>query len=448
MKFNPAIVISKLLDNKKFLAVFSLVIAIVFWLVIEIAENPSRDVTVTDVPVILVEQKDDNGNSLNPIGNYVDKVTVTVTGPGYIVGTIGKEDITISVKPEKPIVEAGDYILRLSASVNADDCKAVVNFESIKVYYDYQKDVNVAITVDDSDFKKFETTDSKVKRSILKNNFDGTELTTLTVSGPSKEVDKIARVDVRPDLSTLNTNNLTFMTTTFESIVEFYDAAGKKLDSSLFKYNTDTSVRCVVHKTASVKLRPTFTNLPSYFTQNSSELKYSLSAYNEISGKYDAVTEINLEGPVDVINRLVETGLELEPIDFANVRPGKTSFNIALSLPDEVVNVDMVENIRVSLNLGAISVKTVEIDPSDIKFVGLDQKFTASTSYAKKIKIQICGISSAINAVNTNNISVSVDCTAITTATVETKPLVVAVSINAKAWAVSIEPVEISITVK
>ena len=64
MKFNPTAFITKLFDNKKFLIAFSVVLAVIFWLVIEITENPSRDVVLSGVPITLTQQTDDNDNIL------------------------------------------------------------------------------------------------------------------------------------------------------------------------------------------------------------------------------------------------------------------------------------------------------------------------------------------------------------------------------------------------
>lgn len=446
MNLNFSKNLSRLFDNKKFLAVFSIVVAVVFWLVIEIAENPSRDVTVSEVPVTLIEKQDDNEKTLVPVGEYSDKVTVIVKGPGYIVGTVSKDDISVSVKSYKDVEKPGTYTLSLEATVNKSGCTAEPSPNFIQVQYDYISEAEIPVEVDVSEFV-FSATDREVGRSVLKNNSDDAELSTLHISGPSEVVSKVAKVVVKPlsggaafEEKTTNFDNKELV---------FYDQFDQAVeDASLLVYNTDTYVRVVVYKTAEVPLKPTFTNLPAYYSSTNSGLpKYKLRIYDEIKNKYQTVSSVTVKGPVDTVDSLLTKGLELAPIDFSKVKSGNTKFNVSFVLADGVSVVDGTEEITVALDLGTLTTKTVTIEPSNIKFTGLAQGFTVGTSYKKGIKVVLCGRSAALSKVSASDITISVDCSSITVATVETKALKVTVAASVEAWATSSDPTEISITV-
>lgn len=446
MKFDFIKKIRKLFDNKKFLVAFSIAIAIVFWLVIEITENPSRDITLSDVPVTLIEKQDDNNNKLVPVGDYSDKVTVIVSGPGYIVGTVSKDDVTVSVKSYRDVEKTGIYTLTLEASVNKSGCTAVPSPNFIQVKYDYIVEADIPVEVDVSEFKFTTVTDRKIGRSVLKSEADGAELPTLKISGPSELVSTVSKVVVKPDQKL---NPFAEETINYDSYeATFYDQLGNVIeDSSQLSYNTDTYVRVVVYKTAEVALKPTFSNLPQYYVEKGTLPKYSLSVLNEATNKYEGIATVTVQGPVETVQSLLDNGLSLSAIDFTKVTKGNTKFNVSFVLGDGVSVVDGTEEITVALNLGTLSKRTFTIDPGKIQFYNLNSGMTATTSYKKPITVTLCGKYSALNSIKAEDIQLIIDCADITTASVNTKTLTVKLKGSVEAWAVLVNPVDINVTV-
>lgn len=450
MKFSPMKFLSKLFDNKKFLVAFSICLAIVFWLVIEITENPSRDIVLSGVPITLAEQTDDNENVLAPVGEYNKEVTVTVSGPGYLVGTVTKDDVTVTVSSYAEVTKPGSYVLNLTASTSKNGCTiSKISPSYVQVTYDFDTSADIPVEIDTTEFQQYVNTDCEIYKSSLKNNSDGAEITALTVTGPSEKVGSIEKVVIKPDLTTAEGGQVGSVTSNFKGNTVFYDAAGNEVDALGLTYNLDTYVRIVVYKTADVKLVPTFSNLPDYFKNGESGLPpYTLKVYDELQKKYETVTEVTVKGPIDTIDGLVVSGLQLSPIDFSKVTPNTKSFNVSFVLAEGVEVVDGTEEVTVTLDLGTLRTKTVTVQPSAIKFQGLPANLTASSSYKMGIKVVVCGKYAVIRNINANNISVVVDCTGITAATVETKPLKVSVSGGAEAWINSCDPAEVSVTIK
>lgn len=446
-KYNPMVILGKLFDNKKFLVGFSIVCALVFWLVIDISENPTREVTVSNIPVVVADCDDDNGNTLSVVSEYTDKVSVTVSGPGYIVGNVSRNDVSVTVSSYADVTKPGTYVLVLNATTSRNGCTvSKISPSYVQVVYDYEASADIPVEVDIGMLQPFIENDCEIYKSSLKNNSDGTEITSLNVSGPSEVLSSISKVIVRP---TIETNSNPSVTHNYKPMLTFYDMMGNPVDSSQLVYNNDTYLRVVVYKTAEVKLVPSFTNMPQCFTGTQNGMpSYTVSIYNESSKANEKISSVNVKGPVDDVNELISSGLKLAPIDFTEVRPGKTSFNVSFVLADGVQVVDGIEEVTVSLDLGYLTTKTVYIQPSSIVYKNLAPGLTASTSYKKSVKIVICGKSAVLKKINAENISVWVDCSGISTATIETKSLKVDLPSDLEVWVNSCEPTGVSVTVK
>ena len=448
MSFHPLKFIRRLFDNKKFLVAFSLVCAVIFWLVIDITENPIREVTISDIQITVSNQRDDNGTELKVVSEYDDHLSVTVSGPGYIVSTVQKEDIIVTVKPSTDVNKPGTYTLDISATVNVTDCSVVkISQPYITVVYDYDTAAEVPVEINTAAFQQLLPQDREIFRSFLKNNADGAELSNLKVTGPSEVIGLIEKAVVTPTVP----DDTTPESHSFEGTPVFFDKSGKVVDASQLVYNTDTVVRVIVYKVTDVPLKPTFTNLPLCYSSLEGGLPYyELKRYNGNARANETLTHVKVRGPVEVMDELVKTGLSLSPIDFMQVNADNTSFNVSFVLENGVEIVDGTEEIIVKLNLGSLRTTTVEIDAKNIKFIGLPEGLSASSSLTKPIKVTVCYDRNKTTATKAKNgIVLQVDCSGVTNASSVTKPIMVTTSSkDVYAWATSITPNETTLVVK
>ncbi len=435
INLNPVSWISKLFDNKKFLVAFSIICAIVFWLIIDITENPSRDITFSEIPVSLSEQKDDDENVLIPIGEYTRSVKVTVNGPGYIVSTVSKDDITVSVKSYSEVSEPGTYVLTLSATVDKNDCEVVsISPSYIQVVYDYNVTKDIPIEIDASEYLA-----EGCEMDALKSKFKGgeSEITTLTVTGPSEFVSPIEKVVVKPVLAT---GTLLAETQTINNFkLEFFDALGNRVDSSMLEYDVaGHSLRVVVLKRATVNIVPTFVNTPAYYMQSESGIpNFKLFRNDERTKAKTEITQVEVKGPADKINYLIENGLKLEPIDFETINNtnGRTVVR-SFILEKDVEVIDGTESIIVELDFdGNLSTsKEFSINPADIKLINKGDS-NMQVNYTGTIKVKLCGNAADIKKIKVSDITLTVDCSADSN---EEKPIIVTVNAKYRAWKVYI----------
>ncbi len=449
MGFHPLTFVRKLFDNKKFLVVFSLVCAVIFWLVIDITENPTREVVISDIPITVADQTDDNGDVLMVVSDYTDKVSVTVSGPGYIVSTVEKEDIRVAVVSYADVNTPGTYVLNLTAELDVSGCTvAKISPSYIKVDYDYDTAVDVPVEIDTTVFQQLLPQDREIFKSILKNNSDGADIAAIKVNGPSEVVSTIEKAVVTPLVST----DVAPETQNFSGSLVFLNAAGEQVDATQLVYNTDTFVRVIVYKVADVPLKPTFTNLPiCYSSQEGGLPPLELQRYNGNARANEELTHVKVRGPVDVMDELIKTGLKLSPIDFMQVDADNTSFNVSFVLENGVEVVDGTEEVKVELKLGSLRTTTVDVSPSNIKFIGLPDGLSADSAITNKaIKVIVCYDRNKTTAAKAKSgIILTVDCSGITTPSSVTKPITVTTSSkDIFAWGNAITPAETTVVVK
>ncbi len=448
MKFKPISTINRLFGNKKFLMAFSLICAVIFWLVIDITENPTREITVSDLKVSVANQTDDSGGVLMALGETEREVSVTVSGPGYIVTNVSKSDINVSVVSYSDVNRPGTYVLNLTASVSVSGCQIEkISPSYIQIDYDYDTSTDIPVEIDTSGFQQIMTSDREIYKSVLKSNADGSDIPTLNISGPSEIIGSVAKVVAVPKLP----STLLPESQNFEADLMFYDSLGNLIDASQLQYNHDTYVRVVVYKIADVGLKPTFEKLPTCYSSSTTGLpEFTLYRYSDKTRSNEKMSSVKVRGPVETVDGLLNTGLSLSAIDFKEVTSGNTSFNVSFILPEGVEVVDGTEEVTVKLQFGRLTTANIEIEPSKIEFIGLPSGMTAGSGITNKsIKIKVCYDRDKTSRVYAKDFKLTVDLTGITTASTVTKPIVAsAVSEDIFAWAISIDPSESIIEIK
>lgn len=159
---------NRLFSSKKFTMVFSLVFAFIFWLVIMIDQYPTRERTFTDVSLgISLENTTPGNRGLSMVSDIsMQKFSVTVSGPNYVVSSLKKDDFVLSVDLTK-ITEADTYTLNVVAHPNGN-----TDYEFLSI-----SPSTVRLTFDRVEDKKF---------SRAKNGDDGNDI--LEISKPDVDI--------------------------------------------------------------------------------------------------------------------------------------------------------------------------------------------------------------------------------------------------------------------
>ncbi|MBO4693215.1 MAG: hypothetical protein J5659_02325 [Clostridia bacterium] len=389
--------IGRLLFNKRFAVVFSLVLSFVIWLSVMINQNPVREQVFTDIAAnISIDNTAASDMGLGIVSDVTSqKFTVTVSGPNYVVSSLTSEDFILSADVSE-VNTVGTHSLTVYGNRNSS--KTGYTFKSITpssidVKFDYidSKDLTLVpklIGVSAGEGLVAET-------PVVANS----KQSELTVKGPRSIVEKIASAGTYFEV-----NKALSSTQTFDSQVVLYD----QNNEILYQYLPDgtildntgnavqnnylslsyTSVKITqpISKKATLPVKVTFKNLPSGITAE------------DVSLKIDHKT-VTVIGTPDVISELEE--IALSPIDFTEVSTNSSEFNVPASLKDGVRLFDSIDFFKVRIDTSGFAEKTFTI--SNIKCTGLDSKFTVKSDSSIK-NVKICGPKKTVSEITASDL--------------------------------------------
>lgn len=380
--------IHKLLHNNRFVAVFSLILAIVLWLVISVSENPQRTISLSGVPISINTQ----GTVVGTLGmevvsdSHPQNVTVVVNGPSYIVSSLKSSDIIVTASLAN-VTDAGTYELELTAQRNSSKTGysiISVNPSKITVSFD---------VVDEKTFdlefiaKGAEAANGLVIGDIAVSN---SLYNQITIKGPRTEMSKIATV-----AAVANVNKTLSKTDVYSANIVLYDENGQEINSSLFEMSFDkVDVVVPVLKEKRVNISVTDSNSGTI-----NYLNYSLSQYSVI-----------IRGEPEEIDAI--TVAPVSTIDFSKITSenlgadGKYVLPVTLDLPS-TIEVRELEDLAITFYLGGHTTKTFKVKNLATKDLaeGLSASFSSAT-----VDVKICGPRNVINAIKAEDLTVYANC--------------------------------------
>lgn len=372
-----------LLYNKKAMAVLSALLALLFWVVITITQNPTRDITIDDVPITInTEGTVISELGLGIVGEYKDQATVRVSGPSYIVSGLKSGDITVTASLAD-VKSAGTYELELTASRGS----TTSGYSILSV-----KPSKIRVSFDAFDTNSFNIVPvangvSAVNGLVAESAIiTDSEQSAIIVTGPHSEMEKISTVKAIADV-----NKTLSETTSYDAELAFFDKDDNKLDLKNLKY-TDEKIQITVpiSRKKEVKIVPTFVDKPEYY--NRKNVPYKLSE-----------EKLTVIGPPETVDKL-ET-VELESIDFSEITDSSQSFDVPLNLPNGVKSVENIEYITVKVPIKNLGRKTLTV--KNISASNLQSGLRAEL--ANDVKITLCGDKSALRKIKSQNVVLTVD---------------------------------------
>lgn len=369
MKIKNNFSLKKLFFNDKFVIAFSIVIAIISWMVITIVQAPETEFIINDVPItIQVEGSAAGERGLDIINNEktVQTVSVSVKGPKYIVSSLTASDVNVTASLSN-VTAPGKYNLELKATkVSQDEFEVIgANPGVILASFDY------------IDTKKFTVIAEAEGASAVaglvaeKAIVSDSNYSVVTVKGPRSELQLLDKIVAKATVDAVLSE-----TTGFTANLLLLDAHGNELDKSLFKITsvdnvdvTTVEISVPVSKAKEVPIVVTFSNLPEGFDPKN--LNYSLN--------YD---KIYIIGPAETIDSI--SSIQLEAIDLFTLSPDNYEFILRPILPNGIKVYDQSTEITVTFNdMNTYQVKTFSVN--NFQSIG-DTKGTLA-SEIKNVKI-------------------------------------------------------------
>lgn len=377
--------LNRLFKNRKFTVPFSIVFAVVFWLVITLSQNPQRDVTLSGIAVSIVTSNtmvEELG--LDVIGDTDTTVSVLVSGPTYIVSGLSANDLSVSANLSE-VNAAGTYEIPLVA--NKVGGKSEYNIISVipnkmSLTFDYINETEFAVQAIANGAAAVEGL--IVDTPVVTNSEDAT----LTVRGPASYIEKIAAVQAVADV-----NETLSETASYDADIVLVDADGNKIDDKLFTLETKkVKISVPIYRQKWVKITPVFNNMPAGF--GGKPLPYTLSE-----------NEIEIKGPPETVDQL--TDIKLVPIDFFDISTEKTSFTVAPALPNGIKSVNSnIETVTVKINLAGYRMRIFTV--SECRALSLEKGVkVASMGSIRNVKIM--GSSAVVRRLTNGQLYAEVD---------------------------------------
>ncbi len=414
----------KLLYNKKFAVVISIIAAFVFWLVIVIDQNPEREQTFNNLPIeISTEGTIWGEQGLEVVSEISQTASVTVYGPNYIVSSLKADDIKINADLSS-VDGSGTYTINLSAVRNSSESGysfVSITPASVTVRFDYYDEKSFVVTPVVEGYGRVEglTYDDEVVANAEDAN--------IIVRGPRNDVSEIASV-----VAYANTNKQLSTTTTFNGEIILLDSDGNELDKSKYNISAENiKVSVPVSKTKVVRFSPSYTNM-----WNDNIAKTLDRCWNA------DIETFTVAGPPEVIDALQT--IKFTPIDVTKLSPKNNTnvFELLPILPNGVRITDGIETVTVTYNLSDFDVKRIKISEfNDENTLSAGM----SASYSKYVYVEVCGRKSVLASLQSTDCYLSVDLSglavgeSLVNATVKTKS-------NAVIW--QVVPCEITVTLR
>ena len=382
----PAIQHTKsILDDRRIRLLLAIVGAIVAWMVVTIVVQPGTTRTINNVPVdFTYDSAAYTSRGLSIVSAEDKTVNLKISGDGYTIGGLTASDFV--VYPDfSSVRDSGEKSLHLQVrGVNTLLNGVSVSIEggdnSVDVVFDVVEEKTVPITVT--------TNYLTIADGYI---LYGTELSkeTVTLSGPSTEIDKVetctAEVTHKGELTD---------SVTLDTALRFYTKSGSEVK---FEYTnleeSSVEVTLEVYKMATLPVSVSFINAPRNF--DPSVLVYSLSKQT-----------LNIAGPESQIEKL--STLSVGTIDLSTFALNKV-YELPIELPGNIRLLDNISSITVSFDSSKLETKTMNLPASCVQVVNLPSTYTLTVQTERLMNVTLCGPAGLLDTLVPEQVVIEID---------------------------------------
>ncbi|MBQ7046207.1 MAG: hypothetical protein IJN85_00510 [Oscillospiraceae bacterium] len=361
---------SLIYDNRVVL-VFSIIAAIIIWIVVAIQFSPEDDRVVKEVPVKIDISNNVSNLGLQMFGETEFYVDVTVQGKRYEVAesVLTKDDLVVTAKTNY-VDSSGSHTLKLE--VNAKNPENMtyeivsLSENTINVYFDYYKEGEYTLESNiiyngDSFVPDGYITDTP----LLSAN-------TVKLSGPTTEMDKIDRV-----VASVSLEDILTTTTALEAeIVPLSEFGGKLQYITVDDGTPDITITIPVYKKASMPTTVTFRNVPSAYSGSLPQFACSPAKLN-FAMEESALSAI--------------TSLSIADIDFYMLDAGVNKIEVDLLTLNGVKVQDNISKAIVTVNIKNASSDTHNISSNNISFINVPAGYRAVATQSGIYNVKVVG---------------------------------------------------------
>ena len=380
---------SRLMKNRKFLIVLSLVLSFVIWYGFKQYYNPTSTRNIKNVPISFdISNTAVASNNLEIITADAEDAEVVITGRTANIMKYSASDITLTPSLVD-INKAGEYTVALNytkSSILSDFDVVSISPKTVTIFVD-----SVATRTFDKIVPEANGITAPEGSGLIKETPYITDAgnSTFTVSGAQTKVDKIDKVVLRTDK-----NKEISATAQFEAKIVLLDKKGKEiskegLDLSFEKANITVSIS----KTKEVNVNAVFNNAPEKLFCD-----YSLD-----------VSKVTLIGDPKTLDSLQKA--DLVAIDYTTVSTENNEFECQFNLPAGVRVHDGPDKVKVTIDTSKVRYKTVKVD--NLKVTNVNSSL-GTVELNNAISVDVYGDRSDVAKVTAANLVVTVNLSELT----------------------------------
>ncbi len=382
----------QLFSNTRFLVIFSIVVAFIFWIIVALEYAPVVENEIKDIPV-----KIDMNNSvpdklgLQIFGQSDYTINIVVKGNRYVVGgdLLTADDFEATAQTAY-VDSAGKHSLVVKVTAkNAEADYEIVSKSTdyIEVYFDKYAEKDIEVTprisseLDDytADDYLFDTEDIIYETKTVK------------VTGAQTVVNSVehAYADIPIE------KKLTQSETIDAKIVL---SNGEDMNSSYVKINGEDAltvpVTLPVYKMQTTSVSVSFKNSPSDYINT--PLQYSISP--------SRVRVAVLQNGSDTTNTL-----EIGSVDFSQISADNNSFTFLASNIKNAKFLDGTSSFTVDINTDGLYSKSLEPNINSIMISGGSGVSAGNVELDSIGSVNVVGTQTALNSVNAGMLEISID---------------------------------------
>lgn len=389
----------ELFSNTKFLIVFSIVLALIFWIVVAIEYTPIIQSVVEDVPVVIdMEGSAPERLGLKPFGGENLTVNITIEGKRYDVGgkKVTAEDFKVEAETAY-IDSAGEKALAIKAvPLNANAEFEIIELSSdyVNVFFDREATKEISLT------PKIHTATGSVAAEGYE--FYEEEVSvekTITVSGPKTEIDKIKEAFLEINLteplsvSKVVEGSIVFDTGTSDE-ARFLKVDGESADS------IKIAATIPVYKIQTLPVGVSFTHAPKAYLDN---------PLNFVAKPATVNVAVRQDG------QEIGSALNAGEIDFSEITPDSNVFTFETSEIENVKFLDGTKEIVIALQIPVgIEMNTLSVIKNNIVVEGAPDDSAYDVSVEGPGIVTVCADSKDIADISSDDILGTVDLNGIT----------------------------------
>lgn len=387
--------IHNLFYNNKYLAIFSFILAVVFWVIVVMEFSPETTYEIKDVPVaIKVENSTAEKLDLHPFTDKEFKVDVTIKGKRYAINKneLSADDVTVNANLNY-VDSVGLHSLQLVATKTdrASDFEIVsLSNEEIEVYFDLYKEIEIALKV------------KPLPEDLVADGYYCKEPVvspdTIVIGGAATQIDLVDRENIyaKIDPDELASTSGIKKTKHFNSKIDLVDSYGNIINFIDIKENSNVVITVPVMKKAEFETSVEFFNMPENYEDY----------INDISITPET---LNVCATSDVISSL--ESIVVGRIEFSELKEGQNVFTFEKE--DFGANLTISDNIdkaTVIIDVQNVASKTVSINSGSINFINPDNLTVSLVEDYSTIKdIVIYGPEEDIESITSESISATVN---------------------------------------